>query len=98
MSVLLISCGNRSLQVIRRATNRAGQAAGWTHRAHWLWSDSVLHSRSQRERADMRRLIMAMLTLSVLAACQGASDHDPPVVDESECQQRQLDAGTCGRE
>ena len=46
----------------------------------------------------MRRLIMAMLTLCVLAGCQSqfSRENDPPVVDESDCQQRELDAGTCG--
>jgi hypothetical protein len=46
----------------------------------------------------MRRLIMAMLTLSVLAACQSQTmrENDPPVVDESECLARQIDSGTCG--
>jgi len=38
---------------------------------------------------------MTVLMLSVLAACQ-TSENDPPVVDESRCQQRDFDAGTCG--
>jgi hypothetical protein len=45
----------------------------------------------------MRRLIMAVLMLGVLAACQSNSENDPPVVDESRCQQRDIDAGMCGR-
>jgi hypothetical protein len=46
----------------------------------------------------MRRLIMALMALSVLAACQSQSsrENDPPVVDESDCQHRQMEAGTCG--
>jgi hypothetical protein len=46
----------------------------------------------------MRRLMLTMLMLGVLAACQSqfSRENDPPVVDESDCQQRQLDAGTCG--
>jgi uncharacterized lipoprotein len=46
----------------------------------------------------MQRLIMAMLTLVVLAACQSSRENDPPVVDESDCLARQLDAGTCAAE
>jgi len=46
----------------------------------------------------MRRLMLTMLMLGVLAACQSSRENDPPVVDESDCQQRQLDAGTCGAE
>ena len=42
--------------------------------------------------------MVTMLMLGVLAACQSSRENDPPVVDESGCKQRQLDAGTCGSE
>jgi hypothetical protein len=43
----------------------------------------------------MRRLMMTMLLLGVLAACQSSRENDPPVVDESDCTARTLDSGTC---
>ena len=45
----------------------------------------------------MRRLMLTMLVLGVLAACQSqfSRENDPPVVDESDCTARTVESGTC---
>ena len=46
----------------------------------------------------MRRLVLTMLMLGVLAACQSNRENDPPVIDESGCTQRQLESVSCTNE
>jgi hypothetical protein len=46
----------------------------------------------------MRRLVLTMTMLGVLAACQSNRENDPPVIDESACTQRQLESGSCTAE
>ena len=45
----------------------------------------------------MQRLILTILMLGVLAACQSqnARENDPPIVDEGDCTARTLESGTC---
>jgi hypothetical protein len=43
----------------------------------------------------MQRLILTILMLGVLAACQSARENDPPIVDEGDCTTRTLESGTC---
>ncbi len=45
----------------------------------------------------MRMRLITAIFISLLSACQSAivKENDPPVFDESQCQDRRLEAGQC---
>lgn len=42
------------------------------------------------------RVLLPILMLALLAACQSASEDDPPVIDPRDCPPQAVEAGTCG--
>lgn len=52
--------------------------------------------KAKEKALGMRRTIIVTLLVGMLAACQAAPDHDPPVIDPKTCKARAVESGQCG--